>query len=70
MTGTETIRAWKDPHYRGQLDAAVLASLPAHPAGVVALKDADLSDAGLYPPLTTADTCTMYTFRGWSYCCP
>ncbi|HEV2853042.1 MAG TPA: mersacidin/lichenicidin family type 2 lantibiotic [Thermoanaerobaculia bacterium] len=63
----EIVRAWKDPLYRQGLETPVL-----HPAGVVELTDEDLKRAsgmlGVIPPQTTADTCTFYTFRGWTAC--
>lgn len=39
MTNIDIIRAWKDEDYRNGLGEA---ALPAHPAGVVALTDAQM----------------------------
>ena len=42
MSRKRTIRAWKDPAFRGRLSAAERAAMPANPAGTVSLDDADL----------------------------
>lgn len=42
MVNADVIRAWKDEEYRQGLDEAELAQLPAHPAGLIELTDADL----------------------------
>jgi mersacidin/lichenicidin family type 2 lantibiotic len=69
MSHRDMIRAWKDPAYR-----AGLANAPEHPAGLAALSDAELKEAsGLSADatiITTAITCTEYTWRGWVACCP
>ena len=67
------VRAWKDPLYREELMAAGEAAF--HPAGLVELSDEELKRAsGMFSggqPLTTAMTCTEYTFHGWQSCgCP
>jgi mersacidin/lichenicidin family type 2 lantibiotic len=66
----EIVRAWKDPLYRETLGQA-----PANPAGIVELTDEELKrSSGMFSggiPLTTAMTCTEYTFHGWTSCgCP
>jgi mersacidin/lichenicidin family type 2 lantibiotic len=38
----DVIRAWKDAGYRQNLSEADRAKLPAHPAGMIELTDADL----------------------------
>jgi mersacidin/lichenicidin family type 2 lantibiotic len=38
----DIIRAWKDAGYRQNLSEADRAKLPAHPAGMIELTDADL----------------------------
>jgi len=38
----DVIRAWKDAGYRQNLSAAERANLPAHPAGMIELTDANL----------------------------
>lgn len=64
----DIVRAWKDPMTRELLAAADTAF---HPAGLVELSDADLRDAtGASIPVTTAITCTEYSFHGWKSCCP
>jgi mersacidin/lichenicidin family type 2 lantibiotic len=45
MTYLDTIRAWKDEEYRLSLSEAEQAQLPAHPAGLIELTDAQLDDA-------------------------
>jgi mersacidin/lichenicidin family type 2 lantibiotic len=42
MSTLDIIRAWKDEEYRLSLDETARALLPAHPAGLVELTDADL----------------------------
>jgi mersacidin/lichenicidin family type 2 lantibiotic len=42
MSTLDIIRAWKDEEYRLSLGEAERALLPAHPAGLVELADADL----------------------------
>jgi mersacidin/lichenicidin family type 2 lantibiotic len=46
MAHLDIIRAWKDPEYRLSLSAAERAQLPAHPAGLIALTDAELDHIG------------------------
>jgi mersacidin/lichenicidin family type 2 lantibiotic len=46
MTHLDIIRAWKDEEYRLSLSAAERAQLPAHPAGLIALTDAELAQVG------------------------
>jgi len=41
-TQDSVIRAWKDPSYRASLGAAEWSALPAHPAGLVDLSEAEL----------------------------
>ncbi len=69
MSKIDVIRAWRDPEYRASLRPD---EMPAHPAGLVELTDEELVRAsGLAAGvLTTAQTCTEYTFRGWNRCCP
>ena len=69
MNKTDVIRAWKDPLYRASLGPEKLAHLPAHPAGVIELADEQLRGVSA-AALTTAQTCTEYSFRGWRPCCP
>ena len=68
MSNPDIVRAWKDPAYRATLDEA-----PANPAGLIELSDDQLASAsGLAAGkfLTTAMTCTEYTWRRWRACCP
>lgn len=71
MKKADIIRAWKDPEFRATLSGEELASLPAHPAGLVELDDEELARAaGLYGyPQTTNLACTMSTFRKHFGCC-
>jgi mersacidin/lichenicidin family type 2 lantibiotic len=59
MNKDDIIRAWKDPHFRAQLTAEQLASLPESPAGLplTGLEEGDLANAvgGKPKPLTTAE---------------
>ena len=43
MTHETIIKAWKDPEYRSSLTAEERAVLPANPAGLLELDDADLA---------------------------
>ncbi len=45
MSKLDVIRAWKDEEYRMSLDETQRALLPANPAGLVELTDADLDQA-------------------------
>jgi mersacidin/lichenicidin family type 2 lantibiotic len=60
MSTKNIIRAWKDPGYRNGLSESERAVLPAHPAGLIELADADLDAAGGRPKLT----------RFWECCTP
>jgi mersacidin/lichenicidin family type 2 lantibiotic len=42
MSHVDIVRAWKDPEYRQNLSEADLKKMPAHPAGLIELKDAEL----------------------------
>lgn len=61
MNNVDVIRAWKDEEYRLSLSDAERAQLPAHPAGLVELQDAELDQAagGL---VTDWITCTHSVF--------
>jgi mersacidin/lichenicidin family type 2 lantibiotic len=69
MNKADIVRAWKDPLYRATLSPEQLATLPAHPAGTVELKEESLQAAGGGVLRSTALACTAYTFRSGS-CCP
>ena len=70
MSTQQTIRAWKDPAYRRQLDSFTRENLAASPAGRVELNDSVLKASRLDRPIiTTAITCTQFTFFGWKACC-
>ena len=70
MNKTDVIRAWKDPVYRASLSDETQAALPQHPAGVSELTDDQVRILGSSGPVTTAVTCTQYTFLNWNACCP
>jgi mersacidin/lichenicidin family type 2 lantibiotic len=72
MNKTDLIRAWKDPMYRATLEAEELGALAAHPAGLIELRDDELrAIGGAATPITTAITCTAFTFGHWRSCgCP
>jgi mersacidin/lichenicidin family type 2 lantibiotic len=46
MSTNKIIRAWKDPVFRNSLSNEERALLPANPAGIVELSDAQLDAAG------------------------
>jgi mersacidin/lichenicidin family type 2 lantibiotic len=61
MTNKNIIRAWRDAEFRNSLSESDRASLPANPAGLIELSDADLNDVsgGRRAAATTLWTCTM-----------
>ena len=69
MDKLDVVRAWKDPAYRATLSPEQLARVPANPAGMIEVTDERLTAAS-GGVLTTAMTCTEYTFRNWKACCP
>ncbi|HKV38915.1 MAG TPA: mersacidin/lichenicidin family type 2 lantibiotic [Blastocatellia bacterium] len=73
MNNNDVIRAWKDRRFRRNLGFASSGSLPENPAGLVELTDDELKVAGGLAvdsnfPITTARTCTEYTFLRWKAC--
>ena len=42
MSEKDIIRAWKDEDYRNSLSESARAALPAHPAGLVEIRDEDV----------------------------
>ncbi len=70
MNKNDVIRAWKDPFYRATLSEEAQSSLPQHPAGITELSDDQLRTWGGSDPITTAVTCTNYTFGHLNACCP
>ena len=70
MKKIDVIRAWKDPLYRASLSADELAQLPSHPAGTFELQDEQLKAISGALALTTAQTCTEFTFNNFRRCCP
>ena len=64
MSYETIIRAWKNEAYRNSLSAEDLALLPANPAGVIELTDADLTQAngrGFKPmPFTGREMCEAF----------
>jgi mersacidin/lichenicidin family type 2 lantibiotic len=69
MNKNDVIRAWKDPFYRASLSEDAQAALPQHPAGITVLSDYQLTTSGASTPITTAITCTEYTFVSAAGCC-
>lgn len=63
----DLVRAWKDPLYRAQLEAA--GETVSHPTGFVELSTHDLKSVfGMAQ--TTALQCTEYTSSTRRGCCP
>jgi len=59
----DIIRAWKDAGYRQNLSEADQAKLPAHPAGMIELTDADLGVvSGGRAKMTQGWECTFTLF--------
>jgi mersacidin/lichenicidin family type 2 lantibiotic len=62
MSNQNVIRAWRDEEYRSGLSEAEKAQLPANPAGLIELSDAELSGvSGGMLPQTYASQCSL----GW-----
>lgn len=70
MNRDDVIRAWKDPLFRASLSREQRSALPAHPAGLIELRDEDLKSASGGVALTTAIDCTEFTFANRRACCP
>lgn len=73
MSNQDIIRAWKDARYRRSLSAEQLQWLPGNPAGPADLTDNELKAAGglalgIDAVITTAITCTEFTFAHWKAC--
>ena len=67
------IRAWKDEAFRNNLSQEEQARLPAHPAGLVELRDEDLGESAgatiticvtVVPATVTACTLTVCSLLG------
>ena len=68
MKTKDVIRAWKDAGYRQNLSEADRAKLPAHPAGMIELTDADLGvvSGGAHTQLETWEiACTFFRSVVW-----
>jgi mersacidin/lichenicidin family type 2 lantibiotic len=62
MSHENIIRTWKDENFRNSLSEKERALLPANPAGLVELSDADLNAvAGGAQPQSTSPCCTHST---------
>ncbi len=64
MSYENIIRAWKDESFRNGLGAADRSLLPAHPAGLVELTNADLSGVGGAARTYTTVDSVMATCNG------
>jgi len=66
MSRQKIIRAWKDEEYRLGLSEAERALLPAHPAGLIELTDAELGaiEGGGMPYTRHGEACG----GGTAYC--
>lgn len=66
MSLESIVRAWKDEDYRDSLSEAERSALPANPAGLIEVSDADLDvmTGGTY---TT--NCTIWTLVAFRNCC-
>ena len=56
MRSEDIIRAWKDESYRATLD-----EMPAHPAGMLELEDADLEAVAGGDVVTSVITTSVWT---------
>jgi mersacidin/lichenicidin family type 2 lantibiotic len=69
MKKVDAVRAWKDPLYRASLSLEEAAQLPDHPSGLLEIDERDLrSISGRV--LTTAETCTEFSYSNYRPCCP
>ncbi len=70
MSHETIIRAWKDEEFRTSLSEAERALLPAHPAGLIELSDADLDLVTGGRPCQTGPTClNTCTVKDYEQCC-
>jgi mersacidin/lichenicidin family type 2 lantibiotic len=69
MSKSKVIRAWKDPSYRNSLSQAEREAIPANPAGMIEISDADLGKVAGGRPINTLD-CTQnhYCITHLFYC--
>ena len=67
MSKKDIIRAWKDEEYRNSLSEAERSALPAHPAGLVEIRDEDLDEVAAGGSVTTG--CTQYSGARPHCCC-
>ncbi len=71
MNRVDIVRAWKDPLYRTSLTAEERDRLPGHPSGLMELEDELLKSAAAGSiAVTTAETCTEFSFNNFRRCCP
>jgi len=70
MSKSDVVRAWKDPLYRASLSREEIAGLPAHPSGLVELDEEQLKRLAGGQTITTARTCTEFSFNNMHACCP
>lgn len=66
MSEKDIIRAWKDADYRNSLSAAERAALPAHPAGLVEIRDEDVAAVA---GGTATTNCTQWSATYPRCCC-
>lgn len=64
MAHPDIIRAWKDEEYRAGLSEAERAGLPANPAGLVELSEADIDQAAGGTTWTAT-----FTYTGVDFTC-
>lgn len=66
MSEKDIIRAWKDADYRNSLSASERAALPAHPAGLVEIRDEDVEGVA---GGTATTNCTQWSSTYPRCCC-
>jgi len=66
MSQKDIVRAWKDEEYRNSLSEAERAALPAHPAGLVEIRDEDIEGVA---GGTVTTNCTQWTVKPRPCCC-
>jgi mersacidin/lichenicidin family type 2 lantibiotic len=72
MKKEHVIRAWRDPEYRASLSAAERDRLPAHPAALIELDEAELGKlaaAATKPPFTYTRSTAVYSYGCDCICC-
>lgn len=71
MKKEQVIRAWRDPEYRASLSEAERTQLPAHPAALIELGDAELGRLAAAAVIVQTNTrgTAIYSYGCSCICC-